>query len=93
MGADVFGVQGNQVKKSAPSVVNLPTALWSIRRAPQPLIDAVGSLRLKSSLDSLLAGTNSCFIVNEGNALRAQGNPDAVLIPASTMKMFTAAAA
>jgi len=93
MGADVFGVRISQVKKSAPSVVNIPTALWSIRRAPQPLIDAVGSLRLKSSLDSLLAGTNSCFIVNEGNALRAQGNPDAVLIPASTMKMFTAAAA
>jgi len=98
MGFDAFGLRTTESQKSSTSVtkssvIKLGTPLWSIRRAPQSLIDAVGAVRLQSSIDSLLAGTNSCFIVQEDSTLRAQGSTDVPLIPASTQKLFTGLAA
>ena len=73
----------------------LVTALWSPRRVPQPLVDAVGAQRLQAALDGAVAvgGVDSCFVVTEGGAPLATHGADVGLVPASTQKLLTAAAA
>jgi len=72
---------------------SLDTPLWSPRRVPQPIVDAVGAQRLQAALDAQVAGINACFVVDEGGAPLASHGGDTPLIPASTQKIFTAAAA
>ena len=73
----------------------LETALWSPRRVPQPLVDAVGAQRLQAALDDAVDvdGVDSCFVVTEGGAPLATHGTDRALIPASTQKLLTATAA
>ncbi len=73
----------------------LETALWSPRRVPQPLVDAVGAQRLQAALDDAVnvGGVDSCFVVTEGGAPLATHGTDRALIPASTQKLLTATAA
>ncbi len=76
---------------SGPSDVATPgTPAWSSRRVPQPIVDAVGAQRLQAALDATTAGTDTCFLVDEGGAPLASHNGDAPLIPASTQKLLTA---
>jgi serine-type D-Ala-D-Ala carboxypeptidase/endopeptidase (penicillin-binding protein 4) len=76
---------------SDPSDTAAPgTPAWSARRVPQPIVDAVGAQRLQSALDATTAGTDTCFLVDEGGAPLASHNGDAPLIPASTQKLLTA---
>jgi len=70
----------------------LDTALWSPRRVPQPLVDAVGAQRLQATLDEAVGGVEACFVVDEGGAPLATHGGDLALIPASTQKLLTAAA-
>jgi D-alanyl-D-alanine carboxypeptidase/D-alanyl-D-alanine-endopeptidase (penicillin-binding protein 4) len=74
---------------------SLDTALWSPRRVPQPLVDAVGAQRLQTELDAAVSvdGVRSCFVVSEGGAPLATHGDDVGLVPASTQKLLTAAAA
>jgi D-alanyl-D-alanine carboxypeptidase/D-alanyl-D-alanine-endopeptidase (penicillin-binding protein 4) len=72
---------------------SLDTPLWSPRRVPQPLVDAVGSQRLQGALDAEVGDLNTCFVVDEGGAPLATHGGDAALVPASTQKILTAAAA
>ena len=78
---------------SAGKSTSLDTPLWSPRRVPQPIVDAVGAQRLQSALDAQVGGINACFIVDEGGAPLATHGADTALVPASTQKILTAAAA
>jgi D-alanyl-D-alanine carboxypeptidase/D-alanyl-D-alanine-endopeptidase (penicillin-binding protein 4) len=87
------------VLRSGPNVAaagesaSLDTPLWSPRRVPQPIVDAVGAQRLQGALDAEVGDMNVCFVVDEGGAPLATHGADAALIPASTQKILTAAAA
>ena len=67
--------------------------MWSPRRVPQPLVDAVGAQRLQSRLDAELGGGQSCVVVNAGSGDIASHNPNLALAPASTEKLLTGLAA
>jgi D-alanyl-D-alanine carboxypeptidase/D-alanyl-D-alanine-endopeptidase (penicillin-binding protein 4) len=69
------------------------TPLFSPRRMPELIVDSVGAQRLQSALDADVSAQNACFLVTEGGQARAVHNPDSPLIPASTEKLLTAAAA
>jgi D-alanyl-D-alanine carboxypeptidase/D-alanyl-D-alanine-endopeptidase (penicillin-binding protein 4) len=71
----------------------LDTPLWSPRRVPQPIVDAVGAQRLQRALEAEIGGINACFVVDEGGAPLATHGADTGLVPASTQKILTAAAA
>lgn len=69
------------------------TPLWSVRRIPQPVVDAVGSQHLQAALDAAAPGAGTCFAVDNGTHTIAAHDPDTPLIGASTQKLFVAAAA
>lgn len=71
----------------------LTTPLWSPRRVPQPFVDLVGAQRLQTELDQAVAGTDACFAVNAASGPVATHAADAPVIPASTQKLLTSAAA
>ena len=43
------------------------TPLWSVRRVPEPVVDAVGAQHLQAALDAATPGTGTCFVVQVGN--------------------------
>jgi D-alanyl-D-alanine carboxypeptidase/D-alanyl-D-alanine-endopeptidase (penicillin-binding protein 4) len=71
---------------------SLATPVWSPRRLPQPIVDAVGAQRLQGALDRELASGDHCIVVTNGTTVVAVHNPSASLIPASTEKLLTGAA-
>ena len=80
----------------APAATNakrLATPLWSPRRVPQPIVDAVGAQRLQSQLDAALGGGQSCVVVHAGSGDVASHTPNLALAPASTEKLLTGLAA
>ncbi len=91
-GALAFLRSGPSVAEAAPDA-ELDTPLWSPRRVPQPIVDAVGAQRLQGALDAEVGGINACFVVDEGGAPLAVHGGDTALLPASTQKILTAAAA
>lgn len=97
VGAVVCGVLAvrstDPAKATGSAVVTPGTPAWSARRVPQPIVDAVGAQRLQTALDATAAGTDSCFLVDEGGAPLASHNGDVPLIPASTQKLLTASTA
>lgn len=69
------------------------TPLWSARRVPQPIVDAVGATRLQLALAANSVGTTACYLVDAAGAGEvAAGAPDAPRVPASTQKLLTAVA-
>lgn len=68
-------------------------AAWSARRVPQPIVDAVGAQRLQAALADALGATPGCVVVDAGGAAIASIGADLPLIPASTQKILTSAAA
>ena len=79
-----------QPDASGPS---LATPLWSPRRVPQPIVEAVGAQRLQAELDQSVVGGNACYIVDEGGAPLASHQVDTPVMPASTEKLLTTAVA
>jgi D-alanyl-D-alanine carboxypeptidase/D-alanyl-D-alanine-endopeptidase (penicillin-binding protein 4) len=75
---------------AAPRLASTP--LWSARRVPQAIVDAVGAQRLQGVLDADLGGDGTCFLVDGSGAQLASHNPDMPLIGASTQKVLVAAA-
>ena len=69
------------------------TPMWSVRRVPEPVVDAVGVQRLQGALDAAVPGAGTCFVVNSGNHTLATHGSDTPLIGASTQKLLVAAAA
>jgi serine-type D-Ala-D-Ala carboxypeptidase/endopeptidase (penicillin-binding protein 4) len=72
---------------------HVTTPLWSARRVPQPLVDAVGDQHLQRTLDQAFAGSGICFLVQSDGHVLASHDPTAPLIGASTQKLLVAAAA
>jgi serine-type D-Ala-D-Ala carboxypeptidase/endopeptidase (penicillin-binding protein 4) len=69
------------------------TPVWSVRRVPQPIVDAVGAQHLQGVLDRDYGGDGTCFLVMGSGAQLAAHNVDTPLIGASTQKILVAAAA
>lgn len=69
------------------------TPLWSVRRVPEPIVEAVGAQHLQAALDREAPGDGTCFVVTAGDHTIAAHDGDTPLIPASTQKLMTAAAA
>ena len=70
------------------------TPVWSPRRVPQPFVDAVGAANLQTTVDALVAGTDSCVRVDAtGMGTVARTGDATPVIPASTEKILTAAGA
>ena len=67
--------------------------LWSVRRVPQPITDAVGMAHLQTALSERVGTFAACFAVRDELGEIAQANADQPYIPASTLKLLTAAAA
>jgi len=89
--AGVFAFTGgDSPSAAAPQVASTP--LWSVRRVPQAVVDAVGAQRLQGVLDADLGGDETCFLVAGGSTQLASHNPDTPLIGASTQKVLVAAA-
>lgn len=78
-----------------PTAAPLATAVWSPRRLPQPIVDAVGAQRLQSDLDAEVSGVEACVVVTsgDGDTVLAAHNADTAFVPASSQKLFTATAA
>jgi serine-type D-Ala-D-Ala carboxypeptidase/endopeptidase (penicillin-binding protein 4) len=83
-----FGLRQDDAPAATPSS-RLATPLWSPRRVPQPLVDAVGAQRLQARLDGAIGGSQSCVVVAGGTGIIAAHNPDAAVVPASTEKIAT----
>jgi D-alanyl-D-alanine carboxypeptidase/D-alanyl-D-alanine-endopeptidase (penicillin-binding protein 4) len=99
-GLVVFGVVALVVSLRAPSTPGAPepgarlaTPLWSARRVPQPILDHVALGRLQTELAARTASMDACYLVVGGEGTLAAASPDTGLIPASTHKLLTSAAA
>jgi D-alanyl-D-alanine carboxypeptidase/D-alanyl-D-alanine-endopeptidase (penicillin-binding protein 4) len=71
----------------------LTTPLWSVRRVPEPIVDAVGAQHLQAALDAAAPGDGTCFVVSANGHTLATHGADTPLIGASTQKLLVAAAA
>ena len=91
----VLALRGDEAPARADRSRALGTPLWSPRRVPQPIVDAVGALRLQAALDRETANVDACFVVQSsgGSAALAVRAPDTAVLPASTQKLLTTAAA
>ncbi len=71
------------------------TPLWSVRRVPEPVVEAVKAAHatLQQALDAAAPGDGTCFVVSAGNHMLATHGADTPLIGASTQKILVAAAA
>ena len=67
-----------------PTATSAATPLWSVRRVPEPVLDAVGALRLQASLDAAAPGPGTCFVVQSGSHTLAAHDGDTPLIGASS---------
>ncbi|HEX9504490.1 MAG TPA: D-alanyl-D-alanine carboxypeptidase/D-alanyl-D-alanine-endopeptidase [Acidimicrobiia bacterium] len=75
------------------SATPIATPMWSARRVPQPIVDAVGAQHLQAALDASVPADGTCFLLATGSSTLAVHNPDVPLIGASTQKILVAAAA
>jgi D-alanyl-D-alanine carboxypeptidase/D-alanyl-D-alanine-endopeptidase (penicillin-binding protein 4) len=89
----IVGVHRSDATVAAVDRREVTTPLWSPRRVPQPIVDAVGGQRLQAALDAAVVGVDACFVVDEGGAPIAVRSAALPLVPASTEKLITAAAA
>ncbi|HLM19250.1 MAG TPA: hypothetical protein VK549_15625, partial [Acidimicrobiia bacterium] len=78
--------------QATPSA-GLVTPLWSIRRVPEPVVEAVGAQHLQAQLDAAAPGGGTCFVVNADRHTLATHGADTPLTGASTQKLLVAAAA
>ena len=88
-----FALRDDDAPAATTGSQRLATPLWSPRRVPQPIIDAVGAQRLQSRLDAELGANESCVVVTDGAGVIASKSPNAAMAPASTEKLLTAVAA
>jgi serine-type D-Ala-D-Ala carboxypeptidase/endopeptidase (penicillin-binding protein 4) len=84
---------GGDPTESSSASPAATTPMWSVRRVPEPVVDAVGAQRLQRALDDAAPGGGTCFVVSAGGQTIAAHNTDTPLIGASTQKLLTAAAA
>ena len=80
---------------SSAAVETAPRPVWTPERLPALLAEAQGTVDLERAVDQLLdqSGARSCFAVYEGDRAVLLRRADQALVPASTQKVFVAAAA
>jgi D-alanyl-D-alanine carboxypeptidase/D-alanyl-D-alanine-endopeptidase (penicillin-binding protein 4) len=83
---------GSGADATGPAPAALTTPLWSVRRVPEPVVDAVGAQHLQRALDDAVSG-DACFVVDADDHTLATHGADTPLIGASTQKLLVAAAA
>jgi D-alanyl-D-alanine carboxypeptidase/D-alanyl-D-alanine-endopeptidase (penicillin-binding protein 4) len=93
VGCGYLALRDDAAPAATTRTPRLATPLWSPRRVPQPLVDAVGAQRLQSSLDAELGANQNCVLVADGAGELASRSPNTVLAPASTEKLLTAVVA
>jgi D-alanyl-D-alanine carboxypeptidase/D-alanyl-D-alanine-endopeptidase (penicillin-binding protein 4) len=93
VGCAYLALRGDDAPAAATGELRLATPLWSPRRVPQPLVDAVGAQRLQSRLDAELGAGESCVVVTDGAGEVASRSATTAMAPASTEKLLTAVAA
>ncbi|MFM7617719.1 MAG: D-alanyl-D-alanine carboxypeptidase/D-alanyl-D-alanine-endopeptidase [Actinomycetes bacterium] len=71
----------------------LATPLISARRAPGPVADAIGAERLARRLEAIDGGLAACTIVDDAGTVVVATRASDPLVPASTLKLLTVAAA
>jgi serine-type D-Ala-D-Ala carboxypeptidase/endopeptidase (penicillin-binding protein 4) len=92
-GCAFLALRGDDAPAATTNATRLATPLWSPRRVPQPIVDAVGAQRLQSRLDAQLGDGQSCVVVHAGSGDVASHTPNLALAPASTEKLLTGLAA
>lgn len=96
----VVAVRSDDPAPAAASPIT-GTPLWSARRLPGPFVDplnaqrdAAAAAQMQAALDAEIGRySNACFVVGRGSTVVAERNADTPLIPASTQKLLTGAAA
>lgn len=83
------------VTASEPTVTSPATSVLSLRRVPGLVADQIAANRLVSGLDSALAAApaDACLVVTDAKGVLFARNADLPLVPASTLKLVTAAVA
>ena len=81
-----------------PRTAALGSPLWSARRTPQPVTDAVGVQHLQADLHQQAGDNRVCFIARDTSVAPELGeiareSVETALTPASTIKLLTATAA
>ena len=89
VGCAYLALRSDEAPATKAQHPRLATPLWSPRRVPQPIVDAVGAQHLQSRLDAELGAGQSCVMVNAGSGDVASHNPNLALAPASTEKLLT----
>jgi serine-type D-Ala-D-Ala carboxypeptidase/endopeptidase (penicillin-binding protein 4) len=84
---------GGDSNAGSPTSAAATTPVWSVRRVPEPVVDAVGAQHLQAALDAAAPGAGTCFVVDSGAHTLAAHDADTPLIGASTQKLLVAAAA
>jgi serine-type D-Ala-D-Ala carboxypeptidase/endopeptidase (penicillin-binding protein 4) len=92
VGCGYLALRHDDAPAATRDTPHLGTPLWSPRRVPQPIVDAVGAQHLQGRVDSEL-GDQSCVVVSDGAGLIASHNPTLAVAPASTQKLLTGFAA
>lgn len=92
-GCVYFALRTGSTPAAAAGRPRLATPLWSPRRVPQPVVDAVGGQRLQSQLDAEIGAGQACVVVNAGDGDVASRNAAVPMTPASTQKLLTSLAA
>jgi len=99
--AGAIAVLGSSDAAVASNAAPAATPLWSPRRLPGPFVDPLNAdheraaaLGYQHALDADVARYgDACFVVERGSTVIASHNADEPLLPASTQKLLTAAAA
>jgi serine-type D-Ala-D-Ala carboxypeptidase/endopeptidase (penicillin-binding protein 4) len=92
VGCGYLALRDDDAPAATTDMPRLATPLWSPRRVPQPLVDAVGAQRLQGRIDSEM-GNQSCVVVSDGAGPVASHNPTLAVAPAPTEKLLTGFAA
>jgi D-alanyl-D-alanine carboxypeptidase/D-alanyl-D-alanine-endopeptidase (penicillin-binding protein 4) len=93
VGCAYFALRSDDSPAAKTSRLRLTTPLWSPRRVPQSIVDAVGAQHLQSQIDAEVGTGQACVVVNAGAGDVASHNPTVPMTPASTQKLLTSLAA
>jgi D-alanyl-D-alanine carboxypeptidase/D-alanyl-D-alanine-endopeptidase (penicillin-binding protein 4) len=93
LGCAYFALRSDDSPAATTNRPRLATPLWSPRRVPQSIVDAVGAQHLQSQLEAEVGTGQACVVVNAGAADVASHTPTVPMTPASTQKLLTSLAA
>lgn len=83
----------DEVAEAAGATPAVEVPLFAPRRAPQYWRGAIAAARLTAAVQGAIPSEGACAAVSVGARLVGAVDPDALLAPASTMKILTAIAA